>query len=107
MSKVTKKKTSTDKQIKAEMKKLKNKKYKPLGSTDGPWEVRTAVTKLSKCKKNCDKQKKNLRTTWSRKCYNNDDTKKTPACTEAAEALGKKKGSEKYKFHPVYGNLRY
>ena len=100
---MSKKRTPTDKQMEAEMKKINNKKYKPLGSTDGPEEVRTRLTQLSKCKKNCDKDKKNLRTAWSRKCYRNKKTEKTDACTAADKAL--KKG--KYKFHPVYGYLRY
>lgn len=103
---MSKKKTPTDKQMKAAMKKVTNLKSTLQNGDDGPKEVRTAVTKLTDCeksKKNCDKLKKNLRTSWSRKCYRNKKTEKTDACTAADKAL--KKG--KYKFHPVYGYLRY
>ena len=91
MSKVTKKKTSIDDQVKNMNRTL----------AGGPKDVQGALTKLKKCKGACTKEKQALVRAKAKSCGKRN--KNTSACKGAADAL--KKG--KYKFHPVYGYLRY
>ena len=67
---------------------------------DGPADVKGALKKLKKCQakkgKDCTKQKQILTRVKAKSCTGKNA--QTGACTDAAKA---------YKFHPVYGNLRY
>ena len=80
-------------------------------SKEGPIAVQKMLTTLRNCKKKArckeEKVKKQLRKLYANKCYKNNKTKNTPACKEAKEKTETKKGKTGYKFHPVYGNLRY
>ena len=69
---------------------------------DGPADVKGALAKLKKCKGACTREKQSLQRAKAKSCGNKKN-KDTTACKNAANAL--KKG--KYKFHPVYGYLRY
>lgn len=84
-----------------------NKKKDKEREKTGPNDVRKMLKKLKDCKENAnckEKVKKELRKIYAKKCYNNKKTQNTSACKMAKDKTATKKG---YKFHPVYGNLRY
>lgn len=83
----------------------KKKDKERENSKEGPIAVQKMLKKLEDCKENAnckEKVKKELRKIYAKKCYNNRKTQNTSACKMAGDKT--KKG---YKFHPVYGNLRY
>lgn len=92
----------------------KKKDKERENSKEGPIAVQKMLTTLRNCKEKArckEKVKKQLRKLYANKCYKNNKTKNTSACKEAKEKTEKKtetkKGNNGYKFHPVYGNLRY
>ena len=72
---------------------------------EGPSNVKGAIDKLRTCQKkrgkDCTKERQQLTRVKANSCTGKNKT--SANCKNAADAL--KKG--KYKFHPVYGYLRY
>lgn len=79
-------------------------------SRSGPVAVKGALKQLEKCKKKECKEKKlqMLRRAYNKSCTGRN--KGDAMCKKADRTLPtipKKATKKGYKFHPVYGNLRY